>query len=134
MKAFITLSNHMVLNTTYTWCEKKRDRQTDNRTQVESLVLSTISANQELISNLILVLAFPRNMALNQELWKYLIRTCEAIHLIDPICPQRKVNLPLCCSNFLSLPLSVSKTLSFCTAFQGSFPFSRWYAAEFINH
>lgn len=48
---------------------------TTNRLQMESLVLSPTSANQNLISILIAVAASARNMTFNQSICNYLIST-----------------------------------------------------------
>lgn len=50
---------------------------------MESLVLSPMSANWDLILNLILVSAFLRNVAFNQSTWNYLASTRKVIHPTD---------------------------------------------------
>lgn len=50
---------------------------------MESLVLSPMSANQDLIANLTAVPAFPRNVTINQTIWNYLVDTSEVICWID---------------------------------------------------
>lgn len=61
---------------------------------MESLVPSTISVNQDLISNLIVVSTSLRNVTFNQSIWNYLVNTGEVIYLIDPFCPPQKGDLP----------------------------------------
>lgn len=47
---------------------KRKKKQTNNRLKMESLVLSPMSANQDLIANLTAVPAFPRNVTFNQPI------------------------------------------------------------------
>ena len=56
---------------------------------MESLVLSSRSANQDLIA----VSASPGNVAFNRSLWDFLGSTSEAIYLTDPCLPPKKVTL-----------------------------------------
>lgn len=45
------------------------------RPKMESLVLNSMSANQDLIPNLIVLLASPRNVTFNQSIRNYMINT-----------------------------------------------------------
>ena len=105
---------------------------------MESLVPSTISVNQDLISNLIVVPTSLRNVTFNQSIWNYLVNTGEVICLIDPFCPPQKGDLAwnnsLFTTNFLFSSPSAYKSLSFCTAPRSYFLFARWDTARFMNH
>lgn len=59
---------------------------------MESLVLSSKSANQDFIPNLITVSASPRNVILasQSEIWNFLVSTSEVIHLMDPFYTPEK--------------------------------------------
>lgn len=46
---------------------------------MEFLVVITMSANQDFIPNLTVVSASLMNVAFNQSVWSYLLRTSEAI-------------------------------------------------------
>lgn len=70
--------------------ERDRGREKDNRPNMESLVLSPISANQDLIPELSTVSASPRNVKFNQSTRNFLTSTSEAICLTDPCLPKEK--------------------------------------------
>ena len=115
--------------------EKERDREKDNRPEMESLVLSPISPNQDLIPELTAVSAFPRNVKFNQSTQNFLPSTGEVICLTDLLPSQGEVTLPqtIYSFNFLFLPFSAFKTLSFCTTLWISFLFARLGAARLMN-
>lgn len=50
-----------------------------NRPKMESLVLSSTSANQNLIPDLTIVSASPRNVMFNQSIWNFMLNTRELI-------------------------------------------------------
>ena len=110
-----------------------------HRPQIESLRLSSISPNLNLIPFLITVSASPRHGILNQAIWNYLVSTSEVIFLIDPVILALKgkgiLPQPICfrCNFLGSLP-SAYIGLSFCVAPQSSFLSARWGAAQFMNH
>ena len=56
----------------------------DNRTKMESLVLSPMSTNQDLIPNLIAISISHRNVILNKSTWNFLVSSSELICLTDP--------------------------------------------------
>lgn len=58
---------------------KKKKQQT----QMESLMLSPMSVNQDLISNLSVVKASARNVNFNQSIWIYVISTGKVICMMD---------------------------------------------------
>ena len=52
---------------------------------MESLVLSPMSTNWDLLPNPNAISAFPRNITFNQLVWDYLVSTSEVIFPIDPV-------------------------------------------------
>ena len=61
-------------------CQKKKKRKKRNSTsKMELLVLSPMSANQDIILNLIATLTSPRNGTFNQSIWNYLVSITEVI-------------------------------------------------------
>ena len=52
---------------------------------MESPVPSTVSVNQDLISNLIVVATSLRNVTFNRSIWNYLVNTREVICPIDSL-------------------------------------------------
>jgi len=81
---------------------------------MESLVLSPTSTNHDLLSNLIVISASPRNVIFNQIIRNYLISPSEVICLIDiphpsPALPSKEGDLDrnnalFATVNFLVLP------------------------------
>ena len=51
---------------------------------MESLVLSPTSVKQDLIPNLTIISASPRNVTFNLSVWNYLVYTSEVICMVDP--------------------------------------------------
>ena len=52
-----------------------------NRSKMELLVLSPMSANQDIILNIIAILTSRRNVTFNQSIWNYLVSITEVICL-----------------------------------------------------
>ena len=63
-------------------CQKKKKRKKRNsRSKMELLVLSPMSANQDIILNIIAILTSRRNVTFNQSIWNYLVSITEVICL-----------------------------------------------------
>ena len=58
---------------------------------MELLMLSPMSANQDVIFNLIATLTSPRNMTFNQSIWNYLVSITEVICLKAPCLSPKEV-------------------------------------------
>ena len=64
---------------------KKTSKERHCRLKMESPVPSTVSVNQDLISNLIVVATSLRNVTFNRSIWNYLVNTREVICPIDSL-------------------------------------------------
>lgn len=76
-----------------------------------------MSANQNLIPNLIAVSASPRDATFHCSVWNNLVSTSEVTCQIDPCGPRRKVTLPetihFVLETFFSCPLLLIKAFHF---------------------
>lgn len=73
---------------------KKKKRKKNSRSKMELLVLSRMSANQDIILNLIATLTSPRNVTFNQSIWNYLVSITEVICLKAPCLSLKEVTSP----------------------------------------
>ena len=74
-------------------CKKKKKKKgkKNSRSKMELLMLSPMSANQDVIFNLIATLTSPRNMTFNQSIWNYLVSITEVICLKAPCLSPKEV-------------------------------------------
>ena len=95
--------------------KKVKSLKRNNTPKMESLMLSPMSSNQDLILNY-LVSASPKNEILNQSARNYLVTTSESICLIDLCRPLKEGDL----ATTSSFP-SACKVFLFCIGPQSSF-------------